>query len=279
MKNPVKSPPGTFRDHGGTALDFDRILSENWSHIARVAERIGGDAVLPVENPIEMGCGHYGCVFETPTQNIIMKVTFDPTEADFTQWIMRKYRSGYPFDGLAKFHGVCSLPRKYKGMRPYVIWRERLGIMGLQASLSHLGIYPDEYVFKAVNRAWGDMLSLERAAMSSGSAALRLAWEMAISNHAGALERLEHADKSTVRAVAYVVQSIGGVAEACEALSKAHPSTRLLGESLSALIVEGAFVVDIHVENLGLPFGVDNIVLADPGRVLFVQQPDAVGRC
>lgn len=272
----MSAVPGKFKDHGGDPDGFRSILTDNWDYILRTAKKIGGAESAPNLSKPDIGCGHYGCVFETGIQNMAAKLTFDVTEAEFAAWLIQ-HCSTCDLDGVARFYGSCSLPRVYKGLRPYMIWRELLQIIGLRESLSALDVNDYERIFAACTSAWQGMLHVDLAYKETGGA-FNLGW-LSVVRPDEAKDRLRGAHATVVRSVERVTRIIERCLVALTELSDVNPCMRKLGESLSRLAGMGVFCVDIHVENMGLPFGRDYLVLSDPGRVISIEPFDAPGRC
>jgi len=125
----------------------DKILNK---HFDRLVERVGIElmplpelgprdergVLLPVRKArkkapeyTELGCGHYGCVYETTTPGWVFKITSDPTEAEFITASMTLPEHETP--GIVKYKGVWQIPGELHKRRPvFVLIREEAENVG-----------------------------------------------------------------------------------------------------------------------------------------------------
>lgn len=77
----------------------------------------------------ELGCGHYGCVYQTSDPKVVFKITTDPSEAVFVAKAL-EWKS--PPDGLVSYYDVVLLGGITHWKKPvWVIWREAAKHVGL----------------------------------------------------------------------------------------------------------------------------------------------------
>lgn len=82
---------------------------------------------LPVPGEPELGCGVYGCVYQTADPSVVLKLTSDDTEAEFAQHI----RPMMAPDIAVRYHKTIPLSHKSpRGAWLFLLWRE---------SASHVG--------------------------------------------------------------------------------------------------------------------------------------------
>lgn len=74
----------------------------------------------------ELGCGAYGCVYPTLDPGIVLKVTTDPTEAEFAARLAKDL--AVPI--TTTYRMVMSLPVKHEKRRVYLLWREEASEVG-----------------------------------------------------------------------------------------------------------------------------------------------------
>lgn len=73
------------------------------------------------------GCGGYGCVFPTNQKGIVFKLTNDPHEAKFVEYILT---NNIKLDGIVKYHKIVKLPIRVDGNPVCAIWREEAYSVG-----------------------------------------------------------------------------------------------------------------------------------------------------
>ncbi len=94
-----------------------KALKASWSEMAAAVR----PEWLPDQDADDLGCGHYGCVLATDDPGVVLKITSDPTEADFVQLALSL--GGLP-DGLVDYHEVLLLDFSYRKRKVWAIWRE-----------------------------------------------------------------------------------------------------------------------------------------------------------
>ena len=68
----------------------------------------------------ELGCGHYGCVIPTRRDDIVFKLTSDPTEGEFIQLAQPL---GWP-EGIVRYDALIALTFTYRRRPVFALWRE-----------------------------------------------------------------------------------------------------------------------------------------------------------
>ena len=97
----------------------DEVISKSWDRIrGEVPEEWlpAGSKAGPLK---ELGCGHYGCVLPTLDPNVVLKVTTDDTEAEFSDLA---YTLVAPI--CVTYHQTIKLDRKYQDRNVYLLWRD-----------------------------------------------------------------------------------------------------------------------------------------------------------
>ena len=96
----------------------DEIIVRNWSALTRVLPphwlpKHADGKFTRRESFKEYGCGHYGCVFETPDPDAVFKVTTDESEADFVAlWGVLPRPPG-----VVTYHGIWDCAQKVKRLQ------------------------------------------------------------------------------------------------------------------------------------------------------------------
>lgn len=115
----------------------DRVLNK---HFDALVDKVGID-MMPHPDALtvgktkqrygsaELGCGHYGCVFETAAPGWVFKITSDPTEAQFITSAMSLPPGDMP-EGIVRYKGVWSLGEWYKNRPVYALVREEAEYVG-----------------------------------------------------------------------------------------------------------------------------------------------------
>jgi hypothetical protein len=68
-----------------------------------------------------LGCGHYGCVFLTNTPGLVIKISSDPSEAEFVKAAVKI--GEWPV-GIVRYQAVLDLPGTHRNRGVFIIWRE-----------------------------------------------------------------------------------------------------------------------------------------------------------
>jgi hypothetical protein len=128
-------------DLGITSSFALKAMNDHWDAIVQAVpvDLLPVDQVLPLRERYrkkfgrvfyEYGCGHYGCVFPTQRENVVLKVTTDPTEATFVKAALEiaKQRDADGYDafpkGIVKYFGLLELPSTHRKRGIFLIWRE-----------------------------------------------------------------------------------------------------------------------------------------------------------
>lgn len=195
----------------------------------------------------EYGCGQYGCVFPTYDPDVVLKVTGDDTEAEFSadlspslvRPICVRYIMALRPEGM----------RDQRGSQVYLLWRQSADQVG------KLG--------EVLGDAALDLLDAQHAA---AQAAYHIIYEVYAPGKIGKLSKIERINLN---------HTIGVWLETCETMARqtAVPELRELGDGLVEVYRQQHIVFgDIHAGNLGLVPG-DNgphWVITDPGHVAVV---------
>jgi hypothetical protein len=118
-----------------------QMLRRTWDRLAAVY----GENLLPVSSrEKELGCGHYGCVFNTRAKDTVFKLTSDESEAAFVASMLKEPHlwdgSDSPLAGLIRYKGIRQiLYEKRSGRNIFAIWREPATCVGEDAILDCAG--------------------------------------------------------------------------------------------------------------------------------------------
>ena len=112
-------------DLGIATASITRILNAHWADVVASTT----PDLLPVNEArgrkakafTSYGCGHYGCVFPTSRPNVVLKITTDPSEAEFVKTAMQIGR--WP-DGIVVYYQIKAIGDTYRGRGVHLIWRE-----------------------------------------------------------------------------------------------------------------------------------------------------------
>lgn len=127
----------------------DKLLNENWNVIQEAMQSRG----LPLEwlpthsqgrtkiHPSkELGCGYYGCVYQTGSPNVVCKITTDISEAMFIAIVKNMETAGEILSqGLVRYFDILALQGKRGKRDAFILWREEAFGFGF-------GITPEEFL-------------------------------------------------------------------------------------------------------------------------------------
>lgn len=157
----------------------NRVIKDNWDTlVANVPAEL-----LPTRQQLakaELGAGHYGVVYETLSQDVVLKITTDITEAKFVaKAIDLAKKDDWPV-GIVKYHGIVPLVGNHRKRPVFALWRESADDVGELCGYGHLAYgRPRNWEDKDMNetyhelnrfRKWADLLrnSVKRLAEKQG---------------------------------------------------------------------------------------------------------------
>lgn len=116
---PVENPPWV-----------ERVLRDNWDAMQdAVGPRLMPKRYRPRPGSKppgslyeQLGTGHYGAVFDTGRKEVALKITSDPSEAQF---ILAALSIGEWPAGIVRYIDMLRLPMTYRRRPVYAIWREK----------------------------------------------------------------------------------------------------------------------------------------------------------
>lgn len=197
----------------------------------------------------EFGCGHYGCVFPTLDDEVVLKLTADDTEAEFAAHLAPSLERPIcvRYYTVVRPEGVIDQKRA----QIYLLWRESADQVG------KLSEFLDE---TTGNDDKGDEAY---ELINTQHKAAQVAYE-AINGHVGGGRPHE-----------VMRRTIAAWLETCEAMARQTkvPELRELGDGLVEVYrAQQIFFGDIHAGNLGLVHRTDgdHWVITDPGHVVVV---------
>lgn len=256
----------------------DRVLNRHWDTIA---SKVGSQWMPTAEigkrgkkHFAEYGCGHYGCVLPSSTEDYVFKVTSDPSEAAFV--VAASQIAEWP-DGVVKYLFVYQTPEEYRGRPVYVIAREEAHDVGGWLKLSH----SDRSVWRALERLrvlkeWAALArdkilkasnirtTIDSVQQYSEWAEESVEWEAALQ---GPLRM--HSWLKGAQAAAFAVRSVQIVAQEMVQEDVGY----LVGEAIDFYIEHGMLLADVHANNIGRALdrgdrGSGLWVITDPGHMV-----------
>lgn len=268
-----------------------RFLTDNWDSIRRGSMPNG--EWMPVEAPGSkpkarlidaLGCGHYGCVFATNTPGLVMKVSSDPSEAEFIQAALK---IGEWPEGIVKYQAIQEIPGSFKGRPVFVIWREEAYDLG-KLDMSHyayreFAAYHEAYLNAA--RVIREMSRKPTFAKQLAEAKSRFddwAWRNVIWEDGQPVRRGYGmtADPPFMRYRG--AQRLAAVLRICHICFEMMENTAYgtaVGGALAFYLDRGILLADVHFNNVGTVTRADPdypgdtnklLVITDPGHAVFL---------
>lgn len=162
----VKSNPPRRRARNSSSWDFVRVLERQadlWKPFARQ-----NNLPMPITKNV-VGCGFYGCIFETTVPGVGLKITRAYDEASFFAW-----QQSAQTVGIVPVHAVAGLP----GLTEYyLIWRDLL----------------DDCCEGAVNKLWLRMIDKGHLNPDFGKVLLKQRMDTSLEEQmANGIELVEH---------------------------------------------------------------------------------------
>lgn len=235
-----------------------------------------------------LGCGHYGCVYATGSESIVLKVTTDPTEANFVQIALQL--GGWP-EGIVQYHNILLAPdAQYRGRPVYLIWREAAFDVGKVFHTEPNDEAYDQYMVRTkmiARRRLDDFRTFAACARQTlqrakdrektlCAAQARSAWAW---NHAMEIDWDERVRQGRMNAEAvHPFRHWKGADRVawCLAAAKAtleqmanEPVLDQVGSALAFYLDRGLLLADVHANNIGKVRRGDYtyIVITDPGHL------------
>lgn len=116
----------------------NRVIKDNWDTLVANVPA----ALLPTRQQLakaELGAGHYGVVYETLSQDVVLKITTDITEAKFVaKAIELAKKDDWPV-GIVKYHGIVPLVGSHRKRPVFALWRESADDVGELCDYARLG--------------------------------------------------------------------------------------------------------------------------------------------
>lgn len=219
------------------------------------------------------GCGHYGCVFETQQQHVVMKITRDADEAGF---VVASMEAGNPYPGIVRYDGILELPGKAQ-RKTYVLWRD------------------EAYDVGSTFATWGDtaqpfvwLSCLKIAANAARQFMRKVAPGDLRSLRDGLVARALHRHRylsiqqiESEPAIESMLKSTRGIARAeiglaaarllAQSLASRKVSSRV-GEAMVGWFDRGLLLCDVHYKNIGVlgDGSASDAVITDPGHALIL---------
>ena len=246
----------------------DKAIKANWPEIEAVAKK----HKLPMPTPVgrkfdELGCGHYGCVMSTSNDEVVFKLTSDPTEAAFIQ---EAGPLGWP-DGIVKYYDITGLEATYRNRKIFAIWREAAFEVGQMPprtpELMCLDRFRDyssgiHYILKNAKNP--------EAVVAKAKKLEDWAWKTVVPDNAYWLKCSVFGTDGLSGA-----PKVAAYWRACEIVSEMMANTEIvdsIGRALEFYLKRGFLLADVHRGNIGRVRRdrYDPWVITDPGHVVRV---------
>lgn len=269
----------------------DRVLRTHWAALNQASpvplfELSGRKNAMKYQGE-ELGCGHYGCVLTVNHPGVVLKLTTDPSEAQF---ITESMKLGEPPTGIVRYLQILPLEDSHKNRPVFAIWREAAYGVGTQMDeatysyLERMDAYDQRLARESKRRLeqWLYTASDVRATIQRGGpqmlAATRLnrdwAWDQFEWDVFDKVYALKTARTNKFRGpqrVAYGLRALQVVAEMGE-------NEAFMPEVFGALgfyLDRGLLLADVHWGNIGKVNREDYQngvrVITDPGHLVDVR--------
>jgi len=250
----------------------------------------------------ELGCGNYGCVLSTSRDDVVLKITSDPTETAFVSLLLRHELQP---DGIVRYFEVLRLPGERRGRELFAIWREAaydVGTVTGRHSWEDIAAKWRQLLYR-LNRFkwWAHEIRAELKRQDDPWPLIEQALAPEAYRRAGDLVELGRGEmlghgisreqmrlgswSSIADAVILTrwpirdpVLKLAVLLRACEMTAQlmgSEPEGYLIGEALESLLDEGILLADVHAGNIGRvdrPDHAGAIVITDPGHAVFLRR-------
>jgi len=243
------------------------ILKTSFQRIAEAAPR----SAMPLSTDVldertgkmkrgwkEYGTGHYGTVFPTNTEGLVMKITSDPTEAAFVAAYLSLPTRERP-NGIVGYHAVVQITGVTKNNRPvYVIWRDEAQHVGVSA----LG-------------AWVRNSRDPGYYMRSHRISINLLWDAKLIGDK--IKNLLKKPTSTPSGQHRRAQTLERLIDSFQertGLMQSEPMAIEVGRAMDDMLHNGLLLADVHANNIGMPTGEtlndigETCIITDPGHAV-----------
>jgi hypothetical protein len=296
VKNACANPPGWV----------DEILAANWTSLCKRVDR----DLLPVGSPVALwqplGCGSYGCVYNTSVADVVFKITTDNSEAEF---VALTSALNLKHEGVVRYHDIVRVPGRHEvpghdePAQVHLLWRERAYAIGDVKRLSEecerqsrrpgwtrlVANCESVHVFRNVLREYKNAAVIMRKASLSGwdnmsaipmimptikERSKRLAGDVSLlSGKTLVLRGLDLESAWTLDGLALLWAGL----ELCAATLRSEPDSRLVGEALTYYMDNDMLLADVHSKNVGKvrrtrDERTDPWVITDPGHLVLLRE-------
>ena len=236
----------------------DRALTAHWDALY---ESVGAEMMPQVASVSrrgkrtfkELGCGHYGCVIPTNTENIVFKLTSDATEAAF---VAAACSLGEFPEGMIRYYQIYEIPVTHRGRRVFALWREEASAIGFPLWIYEYEKVTDPYI----RRSWRKLL--DNLSEFQGHAAIVRLYITKAKDSAGAIRRLaaqkdfawsftRGARAANLRGAQRAAVSLQHCEDIAEIMEHTYASDAI-GGAFSFYLEHGLLLADVHVQNVGV---------------------------
>ncbi len=266
----------------------NRILNENWTSIEK---EVGRESWMPKlaegsgkkRTFAELGCGHYGCVFETSEPGIVFKISTDSSEIDFVKAAMKL--GEWP-TGIVRYHAVLEVEGTHRKRPAFVVWREEAFDIGKQSLLDYVGERDLEREWMRYHKAYRFAATYVRDTSLKPTWAKRMAeakraeqwafqnviWEDGLPSEARGMYPAFTRYSTTHRLAAAL-----RICEICFELMEHTNYMPAVGYALGFYMEHRILLADVHTQNIGRVTRIDpgygpqdHVVITDPGHAVFL---------
>jgi hypothetical protein len=270
-----------------------KFLTANWDAIQRGSMAAWMPQELPGSTPKRrkidsLGCGRYGCVMLTNTSGLVIKISSDPSEAEFVKAAVKI--GEWPV-GIVRYQAVLDLPGSHQGRPVFIVWREEAFDVG------SIGAGPDPHAkreFEQYHVAYRNAATYVRQVsvkpgwdrrLAEAKAHEEWAWNNVIweDGKAGAYRDPQGDPRyrvapfmryTSARRLAAALRICAITFELMENTNYAHE----VGAALGFYLDQGVLLADVHMGNIGHVTRVDPdygpqtyTVITDPGHAVFLR--------
>jgi hypothetical protein len=279
----------------------DRAVKESWEAIeAALAANGIPEEWMPRGDLVELGCGHYGCVYPTSDPKIVFKVTTDLTEANFVANYLKLRDNGVQSLGVVQYYEIFGLPQRRFGRNMFVLWREEVpnvgcldvgGIIEVRFHKKYDTGYGDSYELREWNSFKNHLMHFkEKAHMAKRIADRRAgsipedvywAWMKDQIDHmwstndwteSQVMEAKREGSRNPYKFALFAQESV----YFAQQMGSEYYGVNV-GQALETYLEAGLFLADVHCGNIGLPNEEETDgrqtyapIITDPGHAILM---------
>lgn len=237
----------------------DRIISKHWDALLlRAGKKRMPEAASSKGKQRkfdELGCGHYGCVMAVPEENVVFKLTSDPSEAAFVAAALSLPKRDWP-PGMIRYCDIVELDARRGRRRVFALWREEASAIGFPLWIWEQGRVTDRYM----RDSWRDLL--DSLKLFQGHAAIVRKYIAKNKNPEAAILAMKHNEQFAwdfmrdARAMRLAGPQKAAVSlqhckDIAETMEHTYASDQI-GYAFGYYIDQGILLADVHANNVGV---------------------------